>query len=172
MKIVPNFDSEFPIVQEGIHLFVIEDARVEAKENGKFLAKITSRAKGGPSDGIIHFENFGWTAGSDEFGVQRFAGFLVKTGVITPEKCDTDLFESEAFRNRIKEKLVGKAYGAKIIHKKTNQGNVMSNSVAYYTAKETPKDARGNAGMPKQETKTQETKTVVMVMDEKDDDWT
>jgi len=136
MKIVPKFESEFPTVEEGIHLFVIEDAMVKAKDDGKYLAKITARAEGGPSDGILHFENFGWSTGSDEFGIQKFAGFLVKIGAVPPEKCDTDLFESEAFRNRIKEKLVGKTYGAKIIHKKTNQGNVMSNSVAFYTSKE------------------------------------
>jgi hypothetical protein len=164
MKIIPKFESEFPIVQEGVHLFVIEDAKVEAKENGKFLAKITARAEGGPSDGILHFENFGWTAGSDEFGVQRFAGFLVKLGIIAPEKCDTDLFESEAFRSRIKEKLVGKAYGAKIIHKKTNQGNVMSNSVAFYSPKETSKLIAKEANLAPVEAKK-------LAADQGGDDW-
>jgi hypothetical protein len=166
MKIVPKFESEFPIVEEGVHLFLIEDAKVEVKDNGKYLAKITARAEGGPSEGILHFENFGWTAGSDEFGVQRLAGFLVKVGAISPEKCDTDLFESEGFRNRLKDKLVGKIYGAKIIHKKTNQGNMMSNSVAYYTAKDATKLIAEKVGLSKQEAKT-----IIPVANEKNDDW-
>jgi hypothetical protein len=136
-KVSGAFEFGYELVDEGPHSMSVETADVVKNEDTTkgWTYKIRAKVQGGESDGRGHFEQF-QTKTRGNFGLRKLIGFCIKTGFLQAKDYDSDIFETEQFATKFKQGLIGKLFGAEIIHITTKQGKTMSNSKAYYTVQE------------------------------------
>lgn len=136
----PKFDFGFDVLEKGIHIVEVKEARVEPPKAGKASGKCYSvrlAAVGGNQDGVTHVEYF-YEITKDDFSLSKMAGFLYKLGIIkTLQKVDTAAFLTPDFENRWKNGMIGKRMGIKVKHgyadNDKEKENPRSESQSYYS---------------------------------------
>ncbi len=126
---VTDFDFELP--EEGYHIAQVSEINFIDTEKG-LLAKTKSEILDGehPENiGQLLFDNFPLYV---DVGVMRLLGLLTVTINIPDKDYPIEYFDDAKIQAKVAAQLTGKAFGCKVKHNKTKQGNTMANIKTYY----------------------------------------
>ena len=134
----PKYTSDFEKVNEGFHLFQVNNIEFTKDERGT-LARIDSTviesADNDNDSTDVDIADFFplWT----NFGGERLLGFLVKAAGMPDKEYPNEYFESEKTQSKVEKKAMGVIFGGEVKHRKMKDSdNIAANIVTYISKKE------------------------------------